>query len=166
MSKGRTHHGVSYDVSQAQVLEQLIQERGINREAAIAALEAFILDRARKQYGKKRRFSAQYVPDEGFVELFMNMLVVRELTGPDAALHQILQEVARRHFRDLEVGDDLVFQIFYREQDRFHSHQQDVDYGQVLGLWTTDNFITPLTSEVLREGILKHLSEAQGSLSS
>ncbi|WP_426745923.1 NusA N-terminal domain-containing protein [Myxococcus faecalis] len=149
-------------VSQAQVLEQLIQEKGISRGAAIAALEEFICTTARKHYGEERRLEARYEPEKGVVELFQPMVIVRQIADEAEALHQIPIDEARKHGLEVDVGEEIVFQVFYREEDRATARAQDLSWGRLLNLRTDGNFIEPLTPDGLREGILKHLGDAQG----
>ncbi|OJT24837.1 hypothetical protein BO221_10535 [Archangium sp. Cb G35] len=159
---GEAVPGVEKQGSQAQVLEQLIQEKGLSRSAAIAALEDFIRAEARKHYGEGRRLEARYEPEKGVVELFQPMVVVRQITDPAEALHQLPIDEACKHGLEVEVGEEIVFQVFYREEDSATARAQDLSWGRLLKLSTHGNFIAPLTPGALREGILEHLGVAQG----
>ncbi|WP_375769173.1 hypothetical protein NR798_47150 [Archangium gephyra] len=143
---------------QERVLRNVLQEQGVSEEAAIAALEAFIGEAALKHYGEGRRLEAHYDPERKYVEVFEAITVVERLDD-DPAVARNQRTVAELAPRGMEVepGDELVFQLFYRAEDAPEAHAQDAQYGDILDVKTAGR---PLrwTSRDLREGILARLS--------
>ncbi len=56
---------------------------------------------------------------------------------------------------DVEPGDELVFQLFYRPEDDAESHAQDAQYGGILELKTFGR-APRWSARDLRNGILAH----------
>jgi N utilization substance protein A len=56
---------------------------------------------------------------------------------------------------DVEPGDELVFQLFYRPEDDAESHAQDAQYGGILELKTFGRALR-WSARDLRNGILAH----------
>ncbi|AKI98677.1 NusA-like protein [Archangium gephyra] len=138
------------------VLRNVMQEEGLSQEQAIAALESFILEEALKHYGEDRRLEAHYDPEKGVVELYQALTVVERLDDdPAVAANQRLLEPVRQRGMDVEPGDELIFQIFYRPEDAPESHAQDSQYGELLELKTFGRFLR-WSARALREGLLAH----------
>ncbi|WP_224250167.1 DUF6891 domain-containing protein [Hyalangium gracile] len=140
------------------VLRRVIQERGVTEEAAAAALARFILEAARKEYGAGRELETVYDPERGVVELFQAIKVVERLSD-DPAVSENERTLAQLGPLGLEVepGDELVLQLFYRPDDVYEARAQDSQYGWILGLTTSGRELLPWTARALRDGILRHL---------
>ncbi len=54
-------------------------------------------------------------------------------------------------------GEELLFQLFYREEDSILAREQDALYGGILGLKTFGHGMKPWPVWALREGVLRHL---------
>jgi uncharacterized protein DUF6891/NusA-like protein len=141
---------------QQRVLRNVMQEEGLSQEEAIAALEAFILEEDLKHYGEHRRLEAHYNPERGLVEVYQSLTVVERLDDDPAvaANQRLLEQMLQRGF-DVEPGDELVFQIFYRPEDAAESYAQDAQYGGLLELKTFGRFLR-WSARALRDGLLAH----------
>ncbi|HYO69516.1 MAG TPA: NusA N-terminal domain-containing protein [Archangium sp.] len=143
------------DSLQQRVLRNVMQE-GLSQEEATAALAAFIQEEALKHYGEDCRIEAVYNPESGVVEVYQALTVVERLDDdPAVAATQRLLEQMRQRGMDVEPGDELVFQIFYRPEDAPESHAQDAQYGEILELKTFGRFMR-WSTRALGEGLLKH----------
>ncbi|QRK09116.1 hypothetical protein JQX13_02850 [Archangium violaceum] len=139
------------------VLRRVVQEKGLTREAAVSALEAFICDEVRKHYGEGRRLEARYNPEEGLVEVYQALTVVEQLGDAVEAVNQRTLSQMGELRGEVDPGDELVFQIFYREEDAWLARAQDAKYGEILNLRTFGRGMEPWTARALRDGILGHL---------
>jgi hypothetical protein len=141
------------------VLRRVMQEKGVSWEAAVAALEGFILEAARKEYGAGRKLEARYDPEKGWVEVFQALWVVERLSDDPAVSEneRSLTQLSPFGF-EIQPGDELIFQLFYRSQDLAEARAQDAQYGWLLGLTTAGRELMPSTARALRDGILKHLA--------
>ena len=105
-----------------QSIDQVVREKGIDREVLVEALEESILRAAQGVFGETRELEAHYNREIGQVELFMYMQVV------DVAEEQAREmplDVAQRVDPDVMEGDDLGFQIFYRPEDWEKAQAED-----------------------------------------
>src|SRR5262245_36487432 len=99
-----------------QVLEQVGKDKGIDVKVLLQALEQAILTAAKKVFGLHRELEAQYNEDIGAVDLFQICYVVE---GPEAERgREISKTDAEANGLEAELGDELLFQIFYRDEDR------------------------------------------------
>ncbi len=144
----------------AQVLEQVVRAEGVSREEAVAALEHFILDAARKRYGEGRRLEARYDPERDVVEVFQAITVVERLSDPATAENERTLEQMGALGAECSPGDELLFQIFYRPEDSAEAHAQDAQYGQLLRLRTFGHSLERLTVRSAKEGLLQFLGSS------
>ncbi|MFP2930723.1 DUF6891 domain-containing protein [Pyxidicoccus sp. 3LG] len=140
-----------------QVLEQLVRDDGIARDVATAALESFICRTVREHLGVSCDLEAKYDPESGWVEVFRGIKVVEALTeGPEAEDQRTYAEL-RKHGLEVEVGDDLVFQLFYLKEHAENAFFQDARWGSITRVRTVGRGIEGLTPSVLRERVLEEL---------
>src|SRR3982074_3822960 len=99
------------------VLDQVAKDKGIERSVLVATLEDAMKTAAKRHFGQERNLEAKYDPEKGVVELFQAVTVVEEIIDPTQAVNQLVLAEAKRKGMEVEVGDDLVFQVFYREED-------------------------------------------------
>ncbi|GFE61651.1 transcription termination factor NusA [Geobacter sp. AOG2] len=85
-------------------IEQIVKEKGIDRQVVMEAMEQAVLTAANKKYRNTRDLEAHYNPDSGEVELFEFVTVVEEVQD---SYKEISLEEAREVDPDVEVGDSL-----------------------------------------------------------
>lgn len=91
-------------VSLKQAIEQIVKEKGIDRQVVIEAMEQAVLSAANKKYRNTRNLEARYNPDTGEVELFEYVVVVDEVQD---SYTEISLDEAREMDPECEVGDEL-----------------------------------------------------------
>jgi len=91
-------------VSLKQAIEQIVKEKGIDRQVVIEAMEQAVLSAANKKYRNTRNLEAHYNNDTGEVELFEYVVVVEDV---EDSYTQISLEEAREMDPECEVGDEL-----------------------------------------------------------
>ncbi|NJD37201.1 MAG: transcription termination/antitermination protein NusA [Geobacter sp.] len=91
-------------VSLKQAIEQIVKEKGIDRQVVIEAMEQAVLSAANKKYRNTRNLEARYNPDTGEVELFEYVVVVDEVQD---SYKEISLDEAREMDPECEVGDEL-----------------------------------------------------------
>src|SRR5436190_11699435 len=118
-----------------QVLEQVSKDKGIDVKVLLQMLETAILTAAKKVFGMHRELEAQYNEDIGAVDLFQICYVIEGAEGvPAAAGREITKADADKHGLQAEIGDELLFQIFYRGEDAGRASDQEEKYGDLLDL--------------------------------
>ena len=85
-------------------IEQIVKEKGIDRNVVIEAMEQAVLTAANKKFRNTRDLEARYNPDSGEVELFEFVTVVEEVQD---SYKEIDLEEAREIDPEVEVGDSL-----------------------------------------------------------
>src|SRR6188508_2505078 len=96
------------------IVEQVAQEKGIEKKVLIETMEAAILKAAQAVFGPTRELEARFNPESGQIDLFQYMTLVEEVTEPD---RQISLENARKHGLEADLGEELGFQVFWHPRD-------------------------------------------------
>src|SRR3954451_12985959 len=108
------------------VLEQVGKDKGIDVKILLQTLEQAILTAAKKVFGMHRELEAQYNEEIGAVDLFQICYVVE---GPESSPRREITKVdAEKHGLEAELGDELLFQIFYRQEDAGRASEQEQKY--------------------------------------
>jgi N utilization substance protein A len=95
---------VDTNISLKHAIEQIVKEKGIDRQVVLEAMEQAVLTAANKKYRNTRELEARYNPDTGEVELFEFVTVVEEV---EDSYREISLEEAREIDPDVEIGDSL-----------------------------------------------------------
>ena len=90
------------------LIEQMCKDRGIDKAIIIEALEAAMLNAARKKMGPHVEIEAHYNEDAGEIEVFQFKKVEEKVTDPDM---QISLPEAREMDEEVEPGDSLGMKI-------------------------------------------------------
>ncbi|HEY4744392.1 MAG TPA: transcription termination factor NusA [Desulfuromonadaceae bacterium] len=91
-------------ISIKHAIEQIVKEKGIDRQVVLEAMEQAVLTAANKKYRNTRDLEARYNPDTGEVELFEFVTVVDEVLD---SYKEIGLEEAKEIDPDVEIGDSL-----------------------------------------------------------
>lgn len=90
------------------LIEQMSKDRGLERTIIIEALEAAMLNAARKKMGPHVEIEAHYNEEAGEIEVFQFKKVEEKITDPDM---QISLAEAREMDEEVEPGDSLGMKI-------------------------------------------------------
>ncbi len=90
------------------IIETVVKDKGISRDAIVEALETAILTAARKKLGPDRELEVSFNQDAGEVELFEFKEVVEDVTNP---LKEISLEEGRALDPEAQTGDVLGIKI-------------------------------------------------------
>ena len=104
------------------IVDQVAQEKGIDRQVLIETMEAAILKAAQAAFGPTRELEARFNNDTGNIDLFQYMTVVEAVATPE---REIAVDVARKHGLEAEIGEELGFQVFWHPKDADRAKQQD-----------------------------------------
>ncbi|CAM3635603.1 transcription termination/antitermination protein NusA [Corallococcus sp. ZKHCc1 1396] len=143
------------------VLDQVAKDKGIERAVLIATLEDAMKTAAKKHFGQERNLEAKYDPDKGVVELFQAITVVDQIVDPIQAVNQIAMEEAHKKGMEVEADDELVFQIFYRDEDAAEAKAQDDQYGDILRLKTFRRGFGRIAAQTAKQVILQRTRDAE-----
>jgi N utilization substance protein A len=143
------------------VLEQVAKDKGIEKSVLVATLEDAMQTAAKKHFGQDRNLEAKYESEKGVVELFQAVTVVEEIVDPIQAVNQLTLEEARKKGMEVEPGDELVFQIFYRDEDAAEAKAQDDQYGDILRLKTFRHGFGRIAAQTAKQVILQRTRDAE-----
>ena len=115
------------------VLEQISKDKGIERDVLIQALEEAILTAAKRTFGLERNLSAGFNMDKGAVDLTQTIRVVETI---EDSFNEISLDDCKSRDIDVDPGDEMVFPIYYLDQDAKAAREQDEMYGDILRLKT------------------------------
>ncbi|GMV40159.1 MAG: transcription termination/antitermination protein NusA [Myxococcales bacterium] len=140
------------------VIDQVSKDKGIDRSILVEAMEQAILTAAKKVFGYERELEAVYNDDLGQVELFQYMVVVEDLENPDTELSV---EDAQRVDPDVQPGDELGFQIFYRPEDSEKAREEDEKYGDILKIRQARRTFGRIAAQTAKQVIIQRVREAE-----
>jgi N utilization substance protein A len=143
------------------VLEQVAKDKGIDKSVLVATLEDAMQTAAKKHFGQDRNLEAKYESTKGVVELFQAVTVVEQITDPVQAVNQLTLDEARKKGMEVEPGDELVFQIFYRDEDAAEAKAQDDQYGDILRLKTFRHGFGRIAAQTAKQVILQRTRDAE-----
>jgi N utilization substance protein A len=118
------------------LIEQVGREKNIDRAVLVDSMLAAMKKAAKTVFGEQREIEATYNEETGAVELFLLMTVAEDIDGEvENRYREITVEQARRYVDPAaDVGDELLFPIFYREEDAARSKDQEKRFGRLLNL--------------------------------
>ena len=90
------------------LIEQMCKDRGLDRTIIIEALEAAMLNAARKKMGPQVEIEAHYNEEAGEIEVFQFKRVEERVTDPDI---EISLAEAREMDEEVELGDSLGMKV-------------------------------------------------------
>ncbi|MFN0063501.1 MAG: transcription termination factor NusA, partial [Myxococcaceae bacterium] len=143
------------------VLDQVAKDKGIDRSVLVRTLEDAMQTAAKKHFGQDRNLEAKYDADKGVVELFQAITVVDQVTDPIQAVNQLTIVEAKSKGMEVQAGDELVFQIFYREEDAAEAKAQDDQYGDILKLRTFRRGFGRIAAQTAKQVILQRTRDAE-----
>jgi transcription termination/antitermination protein NusA len=140
------------------VIEQVGKDKGIDRKVLVQTLEQAILTAAKRAFGQNRELEAQYNTDTGAVDLYMIVNVVEEIQSPG---REISIEQASSHGLESQIGDELLFQVFYRPEDSAQADEQEQKFGDLLGLRDAYKGFGRIAAQTAKQVIIQRVREAE-----
>ena len=140
------------------VLEQVGKDKGIDKKVLVQTLEQAIMTAAKKVFGLERELEAQFNEETGQVDLFQ-VCIVTETAGIKG--RDIGKADADRQGLRAEVGDELLFQIFYTDGDADKASEQERKYGDILDLHDTIKRFGRIAAQTAKQVIIQRIREAE-----
>ncbi|MFT3709690.1 MAG: transcription termination factor NusA [Archangium sp.] len=143
------------------VLTQVAKDKGIDKTVLVATLEDAMKTAAKKHFGQDRAIEAKFEPGKGQVELFQAITVVDAITDPINAVNQITVAQAGTQGMEVQAGDELVFQIFYLDENAAEAKAQDEQYGDILGLKTFRRGFGRIAAQTAKQVLLQRTRDVE-----
>lgn len=149
------------DANLATVLDQVSKDKGIDKTVLIQALEEAILVAAKRAFGAERNLIAEFNSDKGAVDLSQTITVVSEV---EDTFNEISVEDAEERGIEVEDGDEMVFPIFYLDQDQTAAREQDDMYGDILRLKTFRRGFGRIAAQTAKQVIIQRIRDAERNI--
>jgi N utilization substance protein A len=145
------------------VLDQVSKDKNIDRSVLVEALEQAILTAAKRVFGMHREMEAKFNEETGRVDLFQIIVITESVTAghETGAGKEIAIADAQRFGLTAEVGDELLFQIFFDEKDQARAEEQDAKYGALLQLNRAWKGFGRIAAQTAKQVILQRVREAE-----
>src|SRR5262245_28129115 len=151
-------HAMSASDGLGAIVDQVAQEKGIDKQVLIETMEAAILKAAQAAFGPNRELEARYNQDTGNIDLFQYMTVVESVTLPE---REIAVDVARKHGLEAEIGEELGFQVFWHPKDAERAKQQDKEFGSVLDMKQARSTFGRIAAQAAKQVLLQRVRDAE-----
>src|SRR5499433_393579 len=140
------------------VLEQVGRDKNIDKTVLISALEQAILTAAKRTFGMNREMEAKFNPETGSVDLFLIVNVVEDdaIEGREITVAQ-----ASTAGLEAELGDELLFQVFYRAEDEERAREQDEKFGNLIDLKNASKKFGRIAAQTAKQVIYQRVREAE-----
>lgn len=152
---------VEFEGNLGHIVEQVAQEKGIDKQVLIETIEAAILKAAQAAFGQERELEAHFNKETGAIDLFQYMTVAEDVATPEK---QIPLLVAKRYWPDVEAGESIGFQIFWHPMDAERARQQDKEYGSILDLKQARNSFGRIAAQTAKQVLLQRVRDAERDL--
>ncbi|HEY6556869.1 MAG TPA: transcription termination factor NusA [Polyangiaceae bacterium] len=150
--------GAGLDIDLGSIVEQVAQEKGIDKKILIETMEAAILKAAQAAFGPTRELEARFNEDSGNIDLFQYMTVVEDVAEPD---RQISITAAQKHGLEAEIGEELGFQVFWHPRDAERARQQDREFGAVLDMKQARSAFGRIAAQTAKQVLLQRVRDAE-----
>ncbi len=142
------------------VLEQVGRDKNIDKSVLISALEQAILTAAKRTFGMNREMEAKFNAETGSVDLFLIVNVVED-DGDAIEGREITVTDAHKAGLEAELGDELLFQVFYRAEDDDRAKEQDEKFGTLIDLKNASKKFGRIAAQTAKQVIYQRVREAE-----
>jgi N utilization substance protein A len=146
------------DLKLSEVIKQVGNEKGVDQSVLIETLEVALATAAKRVFGQQREIEAYYNEELDEIELFQILQVSEVIENP---YRDITLEDAIDHGFNVQLGDELLVQIFYRPEDAYRAKEQDKNYGSLLNLESAKSSFGRIAAQTAKQVILQRMREAE-----
>ncbi len=143
------------------VIDQVSKDKGIERTILLQAIEESILVAAKRAFGAERNLVAAFNEDKGAVDLTQTITVVETV---EDTFNEISMEDCEERGIEVETGDEMVFPIYYLQQDQAAAREQDEEYGDILRLKTYRRGFGRIAAQTAKQVIIQRIRDAERSM--
>src|SRR6186713_3419548 len=148
----------SFGIDLGSIVDQVAEEKGIDKQILVETMEAAILKAAQAAFGPTRELEARFNEESGNIDLFQYMTVVEEVAQPE---REIALDVAVKHGLEAEIGEELGFQVFWHPRDAERARQQDKEFGAVLDMKQARSTFGRIAAQTAKQVLLQRVRDAE-----
>ena len=104
------------------IIDHVSRDKGIDREEVLIAMEQAIQKAGRSKYGPDHDIRATIDRRTGEIALKRCTTVVEEVEDPE---REVTFELVKKAKLEADLGEELGFQVFYRDEDDKKAKKQD-----------------------------------------
>jgi len=149
------------DANLKMVLDQVSKDKGIDRAVLITALEEAILAAAKRTFGAERNLLASFNEEKGAVDLTQSIRVVETI---EDGFNEITGAACKERNIEVELGDEMVFPIYFLDQDAVAAREQDELYGDILRLKTYRRGFGRIAAQTAKQVIIQRIRDAERNI--
>jgi N utilization substance protein A len=161
MNMAKTVQAEGFDANLGAIIDQVAQEKGIDRRILVETMEAAILKAAQAAFGQNRELEARFNDENGQIDLFQYMTVVETVADPE---REIELGMARKHGLEAELGEELGFQVFWHPRDAKKAAEQDKEFGSVLDMKQVRSTFGRIAAQTAKQVLLQRVRDAERDL--
>ncbi len=143
------------------IVEQVAQEKGIDKQILVETMEAAILKAAQAAFGPTRELEAKFNIETGSIDLFQYMTVVEEVAQAE---REMSLDEAQKHGLEAEIGEELGFQVFWHPKDAERARQQDKEFGDLLDMKQARSTFGRIAAQTAKQVLLQRVRDAERDL--
>jgi len=140
------------------LLESVSRDKNIDKAILVDTLEQAILSAARKVFGANRQLEARYNAETGTVDLFLILTITESSTEPGVSC---TYADAKDHGLEAEVGDEILFQIFYHPTEEKKAVEQEKQFGKLLNLKDYRKTFGRIAAQTAKQVIIQRVRAAE-----
>lgn len=145
------------NVNLSTVLDLVCREKNIAREVLVEAVEQAVLTAAQRVF-TDRDLEVNFDTETGHVNLFQVLYVTDQVEMPS---REISLDQAQEAGIEAEIGDELLFQIYYLDEDRAKAVQQAKDYAGIKPLQEVNSSFGRIAAQTAKQVIIQRVREAE-----
>lgn len=149
------------DANLNMVLDQVSKDKGIDKSILLRALEEAILVSAKRAFGAERNLNVAYNDEKGGVDLSQTIKVVEKV---EDSFNELSVEEAKERGIEVDAGDEMVFPIYYLDQDAQAAREQDETYGDILRLKTFRRGFGRIAAQTAKQVIIQRIRDAERNI--
>ena len=149
------------DANLNMVLDQVSKDKGIDKSILLRALEEAILVAAKRAFGAERNLNVAYNDEKGGVDLSQTIKVVEKV---EDSFNELSVEEAKERGIEVDAGDEMVFPIYYLDQDAQAAREQDETYGDILRLKTFRRGFGRIAAQTAKQVIIQRIRDAERNI--
>lgn len=140
------------------IIDQVAQEKGIDKSILVETMEAAILRAAEAAFGSGRELEARYDHTSGAIDLFQYMTVVENVEDPE---RELSMTEAVKYGLEAELGEELGFQIYWHPKDAEKAKEQDVEFGDILDIKQARSQFGRIAAQTAKQVLLQRVRDAE-----
>jgi N utilization substance protein A len=144
-------------VNLAAVIDQVCQEKNISKDVLIETVEQAVLTAAKKVF-PERDIEAEFDPETGNIKLSQVLYVVDNV---ELALREISLQQAERSGLEAEIGDELLFPIYYLESEKKAREELAKQYPEIEALQNINTSFGRIAAQTAKQVIIQRVREAE-----